>query len=147
MEKHDFTAIHYAARHGEVTVLSRLLNWRPEETVSLLSCVNRNGHTPLHLAVMYNHADLAACLIKWRSPMEMRDKDGWTPLLLAITKCAIAACLTLIQFGADLHALDLFQRNVLHLAIMHGALKDEALWKRIREVKQCLSSILVTQLI
>eukprot|EP00108_Taenia_solium_P009395 TsM_000596300 transcript=TsM_000596300 gene=TsM_000596300 len=133
MENHDFTAVHYAARRGEVMVLSRLLNWRPEETVSLLSGVNRNGHTPLHLAVMHNHADLTAYLIKWRSPMEVQDKDGWTPLLLATTKCAIAACLTLIQFGANLHALDLSQRNVLHLAIIHGALKDEALWKQIRE--------------
>ncbi|KAL5108651.1 Transient receptor potential cation channel subfamily A member 1 [Taenia crassiceps] len=133
VENHDFTAVHYAARRGEVMVLQRLLNRRPEETVSLLSCVNRNGHTPLHLAVMYNHADLTACLIKWRSPMEVQDKDGWTPLLLATAKCAIAACLTLIQFGANLHALDLSQRNVLHLAIIHGALKDEALWRQIRE--------------
>ncbi|EUB63293.1 Transient receptor potential cation channel subfamily A member [Echinococcus granulosus] len=111
MENHDFTAIHYAARRGELMVLSQLLHWQPELMVSLLSGVNRNGHTPLHLAVMYNHAELAAYLIKWRSPMEVQDKDGWTPLLLATAKCAIAACLTLIQFGADLHALDLSHRN------------------------------------
>ncbi|CDI98411.1 transient receptor potential cation channel [Echinococcus multilocularis] len=133
MENHDFTAIHYAARRGELMVLSQLLHWQPELMVSLLSGVNRNGHTPLHLAVMYNHAELAACLIKWRSPMEVQDKDGWTPLLLATAKCAIAACLTLIQFGADLHALDLSHRNVLHLAIIHGALKDEALWQQIQK--------------
>lgn len=75
--------------------------------------------------------------------MEVQDKDGWTPLLLATTKCAIASCLTLIQFGANLHALDLSQRNVLHLAIIHGALKDEALWKQIREVNTCFPLILV----
>lgn len=57
--------VHYAARRGEVTVLSSLLNWNDgEETVKLLSGVNRSGHTPLHLAVMYNHADLTAYLIK-----------------------------------------------------------------------------------
>ena len=70
-----------------------------------------------------------------RSPMEVQDNNGWTPLLLATTKCASAACLTLIQFGADLHALDLSRRNVLHLAIIYGALKDETLWKQIREVR------------
>lgn len=69
------------------------------------------------------------------SPMEIQDNNGWTPLLLAIAKCSIAACLTLMQFGANLHALDLSQRNALHLAILYGALKDESLWKRIREVK------------
>ena len=63
LQNQDFSVIHYAARRGEVAVLSRLLNWRTE-AVGLLSRVNRNGHTPLHLAVMYNHADLAAYLIK-----------------------------------------------------------------------------------
>ncbi len=66
--------------------------------------------------------------------MEIQDNNGWTPLLLATTKCSIATCITLIQFGADLHALDLSARNILHLAIIYGALKDEALWKQIIEV-------------
>nr|CDS25939.1 transient receptor potential cation channel [Hymenolepis microstoma] len=133
--QHDgCSPIHYAARRGEVTVLSCLLNWNDkEETVPLLSGVNTSGHTPLHLAAMYNHAKITAFLIKRHSPMEVQDNNGWTPLLLAITKCAIASCLTLIQFGADLSAKDLFQRNALQLAIQYGALKDDTLWKRIRE--------------
>ncbi|VUZ53240.1 unnamed protein product, partial [Hymenolepis diminuta] len=134
LQYNNCSVVHYAARRGEVTVLSSLLNWNDgEETVKLLSGVNRSGHTPLHLAVMYNHADLTAYLIKRCSPMEIQDNNGWTPLLLAITKCAIAACLTLIQFGADLNARDLSQRNALQLAILYGALKEETLWKQIRE--------------
>ncbi|KAM3185387.1 hypothetical protein ACTXT7_006469 [Hymenolepis weldensis] len=134
LQYNDCSVVHYAARRGELTVLSCLLNWNDgEETVKLLSGVNRSGHTPLHLAVMYNHADLTAYLIKRCSPMEIQDSNGWTPLLLAITKCAIASCLTLIQFGADLNARDLYQRNALQLAILYGALKEETLWKRIRE--------------
>lgn len=66
--------------------------------------------------------------------MEVQDNNGWTPLLLATTQCAAATCITLIKLGADLHAFDLSGRNILHLAIIYGALKDEALWKRIAEV-------------
>nr|VZI35630.1 unnamed protein product [Spirometra erinaceieuropaei] len=130
-QNEDFNAVHFACRRGDISVLNRLLEWQPEQSGKLLCSVCKQGCTPLHLAAKFNHAEMTAALIEHLSPMELRDWSGCTPLLLAIKNCATAAALTLIQLGADLHALDESSRNILHLAIISGALRDEKLWEHI----------------
>ncbi|BHF72992.1 hypothetical protein SprV_0401606400 [Sparganum proliferum] len=130
-QNEDFNAVHFACRRGDISVLNRLLEWQPDQSGKLLCSVCKQGCTPLHLAAKFNHAEMTAALIEHLSPMELRDWSGCTPLLLAIKNCATAAALTLIQLGADLHALDESSRNILHLAIISGALRDEKLWEHI----------------
>ncbi|KAL7060760.1 hypothetical protein AAHC03_010143 [Spirometra sp. Aus1] len=134
-QNEDFNAVHFACRRGDISVLNRLLEWQPEQSGKLLCSVCKQGCTPLHLAAKFNHAEMTAALIEHLSPMELRDWSGCTPLLLAIKSCATAAALTLIQLGADLHALDESSRNILHLAIISGALRDEKLWEHITKEK------------
>uniref|UniRef100_A0A183T2R4 ANK_REP_REGION domain-containing protein n=1 Tax=Schistocephalus solidus TaxID=70667 RepID=A0A183T2R4_SCHSO len=127
----NLNAIHFACRRGDISVLKRLLEWQPEQTGRLLCAACKRGYTPIHLAAKFNHAEMTAILIQQRSPMELRDGTGCTPLLLAIKSCATATAITLIKLGADVHALDGASRNILHLAIVSGALLDEKLWEQL----------------
>uniref|UniRef100_A0A0X3PA82 Transient receptor potential cation channel subfamily A member 1 n=2 Tax=Schistocephalus solidus TaxID=70667 RepID=A0A0X3PA82_SCHSO len=127
----NLNAIHFACRRGDISVLTRLLEWQPEQTGRLLCAACKRGYTPIHLAAKFNHAEMTAILIQQRSPMELRDCTGCTPLLLAIKSCATATAITLIKLGADVHAFDGALRNILHLAIVSGALLDEKLWEQL----------------
>jgi len=46
---------------------------------------NGAGSTPLHLAVARGHAEVVALLLKYNARLDIRDKNGMTPLQQAET--------------------------------------------------------------
>lgn len=75
------TAIHFAVRAGNITVLRRILRLRGSPNVP-----NRLGSTPLHLAVESGKPELVAVLLKDAHGLavDLRGPDGMTPVHQAI---------------------------------------------------------------
>jgi ankyrin repeat protein len=69
-----------AATLGQAWRLEQLLKADP----MLAMAANADGRSALHLAALFGHADAAALLLKRGAPKRIRDKDGLTPLDLAL---------------------------------------------------------------
>lgn len=84
---------------------------------------DENGDTALHLSARLNESDLIAFFAFKNADMEVKNKDGDTPLLVAVKNDNIEAAKTLIQLGANIFEKDAEEKTALQLAIE----KDE-LW-------------------
>ena len=67
------------------------------------------GYTALHFACSasyrdFNNAEIVQLLLKRRSDMEAREKNGNTPLMLAISAGLVPTVKVLLQSRADVHA-------------------------------------------
>ena len=69
-----------AATLGQAWRLEQLLKADPMVAMA----TNADGRSALHLAALFDHADVAALLLKRGAPKSIRDKDGQTPLDLAL---------------------------------------------------------------
>jgi len=83
---------------------------------------NRNGQTPLHLALRRGLSDVVTLLIKSGSDVDALDNDNITPLLYALkfSDCdaaAAAAAQLLLEHGASVHMRDKDGQTALHLAL------------------------------
>ena len=71
-----WTALHMAAAMGSATLVRALACRGAMTTPS-----NRDGETPLHLAVLLDRADAAQALLQFGGTalLEVRNNGGWTP--------------------------------------------------------------------
>jgi len=69
------TALHYAAREGQVRTAELLLAHGANATAKTTL-----GQTPLHLAVCRGHEDIVTLLIEKGADTSAKDRDGKTPL-------------------------------------------------------------------
>lgn len=76
--------------------------------------------------------------------MEALDNDQRTPLLLAASRSAWEATVTLVRRGADYKARDVDNKNVLHLAVRSGGNLDVIRKADIFEVQWSLRCHLYT---
>ena len=77
------TVIHFAARHGDTTILQQLINLRPE----LVNQQDDDGMTPMHLAVRENHIEVVRFLSALPDvKINIKNKVLLTPLELAQSK-------------------------------------------------------------
>lgn len=75
-------------------------------------------HTPLHLASACGNTDIICALIHHGANIHDRTKvDGYTPLHTACRERHIAAAVTLMELGADVHARTGAGFTCLHLAL------------------------------
>jgi ankyrin repeat protein len=86
----------YAAEKGK-TEIARLLI----ENGANLNFANKNGDTPLTLAIWYENADIAKMLIEKGANVNMLTKNGSTALILAATKGNSGIIKLLLEKGAD----------------------------------------------
>lgn len=74
-DNNGWTAIMYAARRGELTIVQKLLQYGVDLNVSS----NNNNYTPLHLAAGSEMIDVCLALIKGGSDPQAKDSSGKIP--------------------------------------------------------------------
>ena len=91
------TALHWAARHGDLPTARRLLAAGADP-----EAVTRLGrHTPLHVASRAGHAAVVAALLEHRADAEARTSSGAAPLHFAAQSGSADTVEALLARGAD----------------------------------------------
>mmetsp|Transcript_373 Transcript_373/g.780 ORF Transcript_373/g.780 Transcript_373/m.780 type:complete len:474 (+) Transcript_373:112-1533(+) len=122
------------------TALGLWCRWRRGESLTLLlfreknmanklfeqaSCIDlpdNHGRTSLHYAceVRYSPAhEYSRALVQEGAGINIRDKNGWTPLHTAVAFGNYATAATLVDLGADIEACDTFGRTPTQLLGLH----------------------------
>lgn len=71
-----------------------MLNYNP-------SAVDSEGITPAHLAAFEGHAAVLVALSKQGANLDLKDKNGDTPLIIAIRGEDCSTCSVLLGLGAN----------------------------------------------
>jgi ankyrin repeat protein len=108
-----WTPLHRAAQNGYQLLAKALLNRRAN--VNALSEDGRQ-FTPLHEAIWNGHPEMVDLLLKHGAPIEARDNDGLTPLLLAVKEGKEGIIPVLLKWSADMSATDKNGDTALFLA-------------------------------
>lgn len=111
------TALHYAARRGDMAVLAELYQHRAVR--AYVDAADLKGQTALHVACEGGESAAARCLVESGARAYARDSSGRTPLHYAAAKCA-ADVVTLIG-GADPRVVN--ARDDLGSTALHEAAK------------------------
>lgn len=85
-----------AARKGHCNAINVLLKHGAN-----LNICNNNDHNALHHAAYSGHTEVVELLVGLKININKQDKDGDTPLMLALLKKKYAAAILLIQSGCD----------------------------------------------
>uniref|UniRef100_F6XP80 Uncharacterized protein n=2 Tax=Ciona intestinalis TaxID=7719 RepID=F6XP80_CIOIN len=98
-DSNDRTALHYACEGGKCSLVKLLLN---EDAIEL-NRQDKQGHTPLMLAAMNGHLRASRMtvlrLVKFDVDIDIRDKKGYTSLLLAIKAQNYEIANDLVRYG------------------------------------------------
>ena len=70
-----YSALHYAARSGNVDICSYLLQNQADVNVT-----NVGGDTPLHRAAYIGHMELCLLLLQYKADIIAANMDGHSPL-------------------------------------------------------------------
>jgi len=85
-------------------------------------CCDKSGSTPLHCAVDSDNVELVKWMLKDGCQVDIQDlTSGWTPLMrLASMNGNVKIARTLIQYGADINALDNDKKSILMMATINS---------------------------
>jgi ankyrin repeat protein len=114
----SWTAAHLAAREGHTKILITLMTAPGID----LFVTNREGRTPLHVAVIYKQRSAAKVLLE-RNPGLLKPRDQWkrTAFLIAAEKGYVEILKVLKQYGQDMNETTVNQGwTALHLAAENG---------------------------
>lgn len=109
------TALHLAARDGDVRTLTRLL-----AEGSALDATDDEGRTPLHLAAGNGRFGAVAALLDAGSDLSVRDLEGRTPLHLAARNGHPDVVEQLLAAGGSAHSVDFEGRSPLQSVASTG---------------------------
>ncbi|KAI1278807.1 Ankyrin-1 [Halotydeus destructor] len=120
-DKEGLTALHYAARDGNLEAVSILLE-QPKLRIDCLSGESEtidlsDKRTPLHLAADYGHHEVVEILLKHGANVDALDRSDKTPLFLATSNCNFRAAMVLLSHGADVNAETIHGQSVLQLSL------------------------------
>jgi uncharacterized protein len=93
------TALHWAARQGEVATAAMLLH----AGANVRATTRLGGYTPLLLASQMGHAPVIELLVKARADAKSASANGATALMLASASGRVDAVKALIEAGADVN--------------------------------------------
>lgn len=73
-----FTALHWAAKDGNVDAIHKLLEISSRKGTGVhVNCKSHGGYTPLHIAAIHGHAEVLAVLVqRYGASVNERDNDG-----------------------------------------------------------------------
>src|ERR1039458_1585983 len=109
--------IHDAAPNGDLEKVKALLKDKPD----LVYGKDENyGATPLHLASMEGHRDVAELLLSSKAEVNAKDNNGWTPLHWAAAGGHLDVAELLLAGKAEVNAKDKYGQTPLHLAAGMG---------------------------
>jgi uncharacterized protein len=94
------TALHWAARQGEVATVAMLLH----AGANVRATTRLGGYTPLLLASQMGHAPVIDLLVKAGADAKSASANGATALMLASASGRVDAVKALIDAGADVNA-------------------------------------------
>ena len=101
-DKHGLNTLHYACIHQRKQLVSVLLNSLDCHTNA--KC-KRTGNTALHFTAISGNADIAGQLIqqlqRYHLSLEVKNRDGMTPLQLAVKAGSLEVAQLLVEAGAD----------------------------------------------
>ncbi|KAH9498505.1 Transient receptor putative cation channel sub A member 1 [Bulinus truncatus] len=110
--KHFMYPLHLAAQSGDVRIAKLLL-----ENNARIDALNDEQATALHRAAALNHVQVVAFLAeKGAKIINKRDKDNYTPLLLAAFYGNVETVDLLLRKGADYTAVDKYDKTAIFLA-------------------------------
>ncbi|MBN8828087.1 MAG: ankyrin repeat domain-containing protein [Sphingobacteriia bacterium] len=111
------TYLHLAAENGNIDILNYLIYQR-----SLFNDeINKEGYTPLHLAIKHNHQEAITTLLRVNADRYKVNSKGWNAFHIAIIFNINS--LTLIKefyFNRKITTKDVDGNNILHLAAIYG---------------------------
>lgn len=110
----DFTPLIWATINGSPETVNVLI----EAGADTEYMESTSGMTPLGHAAQIGRGEIVKTLIDSGVDIDVKDRDGKTPLLVAAEKSGgnVETIKTLVEAGADLTATDLRGRNALDLA-------------------------------
>ncbi|KAG5792671.1 hypothetical protein H9Q69_008293 [Fusarium xylarioides] len=72
--------LHLASRDGQEAAFNVIFKKYPE----LLGKTTKAGITPLHFAILYSNEKIVDICLKEGAALDVKDNDGWTPLMTAV---------------------------------------------------------------
>jgi ankyrin repeat protein len=110
------TALHWAARNGQVETAELLLRQGLD-----INCADKEGKTALHYAAIQDNSSLIKLLVEYKADIEYTDIEGQTPLLAAVQSMKLGSVQKLIGLGASIKAVDSMRHSALHLSTTAGS--------------------------
>ncbi|MES2613868.1 MAG: ankyrin repeat domain-containing protein [Bdellovibrionota bacterium] len=115
--------LHLAARTGDLDTITRI--WQEESQINNINARNKDGFTPLHLAVGMNHLEVARYLIReCKADINAEDdKEKLTPLHIALRKGYLDLISCIIEEGGthlNVNAKDIYGNTLLMEAVGMG---------------------------
>ncbi|CAF3639839.1 unnamed protein product [Rotaria socialis] len=111
----NYMPIHMAVKSGNVDIVQLLLQYQVP-----LTSTNIYAETPLHIACKFNRMDVLQILINYQNEnfdLEVRDYQGYTPLLTASYFDHFDCIRILLLNHANITAIDNHGKNILHICI------------------------------
>ena len=108
--------IHEAVKAGDLEKVKILLKGNPR----LVMTRTKDGYTPLHLAAVSGHKEVAEVLLANKASVDARDNVGYTPLHLAARKGHKGMVELLLTQGAEVNAKTIMGITPLDMAAWDG---------------------------
>jgi cytohesin len=110
---HGCTALHYAAKSGNMEIVRMLINGNVDP-------VSNTDSTPLHYAVVAGHKQVVEFLLDRGAAVNSTDKALYTPLHCAAMHDRVDVARLLIARGADVNAIGSNDATPFKLAVTFG---------------------------
>ncbi|XP_071944173.1 ankyrin repeat domain-containing protein 49-like [Antedon mediterranea] len=110
----------WAAENNELDIIKEILN----NEVSLISCCDEDGYTPLHRACYNGHLSMVNYLLKYNANVRARTLDGWEPLHCASRWGQASVAGILLENGASINSQTNGGQTALHLAASNREAKE-----------------------
>lgn len=109
--KNGYTALHYAAEYGHLTIAELLLANGAD-----VHAKNNQGQTPLHCAIYSKSEEIISFLVSKGADINSKNNDGMTPLHEACKWNSASQVPALLVNGSDVNASDKYGSTPLHIA-------------------------------
>ncbi|XP_067623049.1 ankyrin repeat domain-containing protein 39 [Eurosta solidaginis] len=116
----DYTALHYAARNGNIEICKMLIG----EGKAEVDAVTKAGATALHRAAMMGHLNVVKLLVDAKANLQLQDEYGQTALHRAAIRGHLEVCKFLLEKDPKLKQIADKKDKIPYEYIMENANDD-----------------------